>query len=36
LDVPLALWLAVAGGIVAALALDLFVLHRNAHEVSMR
>jgi len=36
LDVPLYLWVAVAGGIALALALDLFVLHRDAHEVSMR
>jgi tellurite resistance protein TerC len=36
LDVPLYLWFAVAGGIALALALDLFVLHRDAHEVSMR
>ena len=36
MDVPLYLWVAVAGGIALALALDLFVLHRDAHEVSMR
>jgi tellurite resistance protein TerC len=35
-DVPLYLWFAVAGGIAAALAVDLLVLHRHAHEVSMR
>jgi TerC family integral membrane protein len=35
-DVPLYLWLLVAGGIAAALAVDLLVLHRDAHEVSMR
>ena len=36
MDVPLYLWLLVAGGIAAALAVDLLVLHRDAHEVSMR
>ncbi len=36
MDVPLYLWFAVAGGIAAALAVDLLVLHRHAHEVSMR
>jgi len=35
-DVPLYLWFLVAGGIAAALAVDLLVLHRDAHEVSMR
>ena len=36
MDVPLYLWFLVAGGIAAALAVDLLVLHRDAHEVSMR
>ena len=36
MDVPLYLWLLVMGGIAAALAVDLLVLHKDAHEVSMR
>ena len=36
MDVPLVVWLAVIGGIVAALLTDLFVFHRDAHEVTMR
>lgn len=36
MDVPLFAWAAVGVAIAAALALDLLVLHRNAHEVSMR
>ncbi|HEX2850698.1 MAG TPA: TerC family protein [Acidimicrobiales bacterium] len=36
MDVPLIAWVAVAAGIAVALAVDLFVLHRDAHEVSMR
>src|SRR3954464_14948322 len=36
MDVPLYVWAATLGGIAAMLALDLFVLHRDAHEVSMR
>jgi len=35
-DVPLYLWFLVMGGIAAALAVDLLVLHKDAHEVSMR
>ena len=36
MDVSLWLWAGVVGFILVALALDLFVLHRDAHEVSMR
>jgi len=36
LDVPLYLWFAVGGLIAVALAVDLLVFHRDAHEVSMR
>jgi tellurite resistance protein TerC len=36
MDVPLYVWAATLGGIAAMLALDLLVLHRDAHEVSMR
>jgi tellurite resistance protein TerC len=36
LDVPLYLWALVGLGIAAALAVDLLVLHKDAHEVSMR
>ena len=36
MDVPLYLWFLVMGGIAAALAVDLLVLHKDAHEVSMR
>ena len=36
MDVSLWLWAGVVGFILAALVLDLFVLHRDAHEVSMR
>ena len=36
MDVPLVVWLAVIGGIVVALLTDLFVFHRDAHEVTMR
>ena len=34
--VPLWIWAAVLAGVLALLALDLFVLHRDAHEVSLR
>ena len=34
--VPLWAWAGFAGFVVAMLALDLFVLHRRAHEVSLR
>jgi tellurite resistance protein TerC len=36
MDVPLYVWAATLGGIAAMLALDLLVLHRDAHEVSMK
>jgi tellurite resistance protein TerC len=36
MDVPVWAWAAVAAVIAAMLLLDLFVFHRNAHEVSMR
>ena len=36
MDVSVSLWAAVCGLLALALALDLFVFHRNAHEVSMR
>lgn len=36
MDVSLWLWGGVVGFILVALTLDLFVLHRDAHEVSMR
>ena len=36
MSVPLWAWVAVVGAIVAALLLDLFVFHRDAHEVSLR
>ena len=36
MDVPLWAWAAVVGVILALLALDLFVFHRNPHEVSVR
>ena len=36
MDVPLYVWAATLGAIGAMLALDLLVLHRDAHEVSMR
>jgi tellurite resistance protein TerC len=36
MDVPLFVWAATLGGIAVLLALDLLVLHRDAHEVSMR
>ena len=36
MDVPLYVWAATLGVIAAMLALDLLVLHREAHEVSMR
>jgi tellurite resistance protein TerC len=36
MDVPLYVWAATLGAIAAMLALDLLVLHRDAHEVSMR
>ena len=36
MDVPLWAWFAVVALILGALALDLFVFHRNAHEISMR
>jgi len=36
MDVPLYVWAATVGAIGAMLALDLLVLHRDAHEVSMR
>ena len=36
MDVPIYVWAATLGGIAAMLALDLLVLHRDAHEVSMR
>jgi TerC family integral membrane protein len=36
MDVPIWAWVAVAAVIAAMLLLDLFVFHRDAHEVSMR
>ncbi len=36
MDVPIWVWAATVGGILAMLAVDLFVFHRDAHEVSMR
>ncbi|MBA3267758.1 MAG: TerC family protein [Acidimicrobiia bacterium] len=36
MDVPIWAWVATVGGILAMLAVDLFVFHRDAHEVSMR
>jgi tellurite resistance protein TerC len=36
MDVPLYVWAATLGALGAMLALDLLVLHRDAHEVSMR
>ena len=36
MDVPLWAWVAVSAVIVAVLLVDLLVLHRDAHEVSMR
>src|SRR6476646_5597656 len=36
MDVPVVVWLAVIGGIVVALLTDLFVFHRDPHEVTMR
>jgi tellurite resistance protein TerC len=36
MDVPLYVWAATLGAIGAMLAIDLLVLHRDAHEVSMR
>ena len=36
MDVPLWVWLGVLAFIAGALVLDLFVFHRDAHEVSMR
>ncbi len=36
MDVPLWVWAAVVAAIVAALLVDLFVFHRDAHEVSTR
>ena len=36
MDVPMWTWAATVGGILAMLAMDLFVFHRHAHEVSMR
>jgi len=36
LDVPFFVWAAVGVGIAVALAVDLLVLHKDAHEVSMR
>lgn len=36
MDVSLWLWASVVGFLMAALALDLFVFHRDAHEVTMR
>ncbi len=35
-DVPTWLWLAFLAGVVALLLLDLFVLHRDAHEISLK
>jgi tellurite resistance protein TerC len=36
MDVTLTAWVALVAGLLALLLLDLFVLHRGAHEVSMR
>jgi tellurite resistance protein TerC len=36
MDATFAAWAALLGGLVALLLLDLFVLHRGAHEISMR
>jgi tellurite resistance protein TerC len=36
MDVTPAVWLALIAGLVALLLLDLFVLHRGAHEISIR
>ena len=36
MDVALIAWLALIGGIVGLLLIDLFVLHRGAHEISIR
>ena len=36
MDPTFAAWVALVGGIVVLLLIDLFVLHRGAHEVSMR
>jgi tellurite resistance protein TerC len=36
MDVPVYAWIAVVAAICAFLAVDLFVLHRDAHEVSVR
>jgi tellurite resistance protein TerC len=36
LDVPLWMWLATIGGIVALLLADLLVFHREAHEIALR
>ena len=36
MDVPLYLWFVVGGLITAALMLDLLILHKEAHEISMR
>jgi tellurite resistance protein TerC len=36
MDVTVAAWAALSAGLVALLLLDLFVLHRGAHEISMR
>src|SRR3954464_5670321 len=36
MDVPLVAWVGLLCGLLALLLLDLFVLHRGAHEISMR
>jgi tellurite resistance protein TerC len=36
MDVPIAAWVAVTALILGVLMLDLFVFHRNAHEISMK
>ena len=36
MDVSISAWLALIAGLVALLLLDLLVLHRGAHEISMR
>src|SRR5918912_797907 len=36
MEATFAAWVALAGGLVALLLVDLFVVHRGAHEVSMR